>query len=271
MVIVADNCCSVKGKLHEVFGSNVAVKLDLFHAVQRLTKKLPKKHPMVNLYTDDFRLTFRKASDLGYVRMDATADTKTILSNIDQFLTKWKECDLDGWRILNEAAQKEIDLLKGHINKGCLSNLPKSAGTNRNERLHRHLRPHFSHTRLGLPMALSMMTVLLHQYNCHLLELKTGEAEKPIQYESNATSEFQFGIVDKDVQQSLWGSDTCRSGQNFASSILEDNPHTMELNPIVAELITIEELMTILQKSLHLSNLVATKLDSSVLRYQFFP
>ena len=46
LVIIADNCCTIKGKLVEVFGSGVCVKLDLFHAVQRITKKLPKQHPM---------------------------------------------------------------------------------------------------------------------------------------------------------------------------------------------------------------------------------
>lgn len=35
LTIIVDNCCSVRGKLSEVFGSNISVKLDLFHAVQR--------------------------------------------------------------------------------------------------------------------------------------------------------------------------------------------------------------------------------------------
>ena len=273
LVIMADNCCSVKRKLSEMFGPNVAVKLDLFHAVQRLTKKLPKKHPMIRLCTDDFRLIFRTATDLGHKCMDSTADSKTILDNMDRFLTKWKECELDGWKLI-----KEADLLTVHIiNKGCLSNLPKSAGTNRNERLHRHLRPHFSHTRLGLPMALSIMTILLHQYNSRLQGKITGAVERPIQYEDMGISEFQFGIANKDVQQSLWGSSKCKCDLNYGDiiSTLEDyNSQAVQLNSCVAEIITIEDLMKILQKSLHLSTLVktiASKSASSLLRYQFFP
>ena len=71
-----------------------------------------------------YRLIFRTATDLGHKRMDSTADSKTILDNMDRFLTKWKECELDGWKLINEAALKEADLLTVHINKGCLSNLP---------------------------------------------------------------------------------------------------------------------------------------------------
>jgi hypothetical protein len=79
-----------------------------------------------------------------------------------------------GWRIVNDNVLKEIECLKVHINKGCLSNIPPGAGTNRNERLHRHVRPHFSHTRLGLPLALALMTVLLYQHNSRLIENITG-------------------------------------------------------------------------------------------------
>ena len=38
-----DNCCMWKQKLQEVFGQNLDVKLDLFHAIQRVIKKVPKR------------------------------------------------------------------------------------------------------------------------------------------------------------------------------------------------------------------------------------
>ena len=91
---------------------------------------------------------------------------------------------------------EECESIKTHVRKGCLSDLPVGAGTNRNERLHRYLRPHFSHTRLGLLMALSMMTITLHHYNCQLLE-KRGEVQMPIQSLPDVGTDFQFGIVDK--------------------------------------------------------------------------
>ena len=42
---VIDNCCSWRGKMQQVFGSEMEVKLDLFHAVQRVVRCIPKRHP----------------------------------------------------------------------------------------------------------------------------------------------------------------------------------------------------------------------------------
>ena len=38
-----DNCCKLRNKIKNIFGPHVSVKLDLFHAVQRITKTIPKK------------------------------------------------------------------------------------------------------------------------------------------------------------------------------------------------------------------------------------
>lgn len=34
-------------KLQEVFGEDATVRLDVFHAVQRITRKIPKRHPFL--------------------------------------------------------------------------------------------------------------------------------------------------------------------------------------------------------------------------------
>ena len=65
LIILVDNCCSIRGKLIEVFGANITVKLDLFHAMQRLTKKMPKCHPFYYMCMNDLRLVFRQSTDLG--------------------------------------------------------------------------------------------------------------------------------------------------------------------------------------------------------------
>ena len=41
--IMVDNCCSVREKLRDIFGQNPAVKLDLFHAIQRIIVQIPKR------------------------------------------------------------------------------------------------------------------------------------------------------------------------------------------------------------------------------------
>ena len=43
-VVYIDNCCQWKRLLQEEFGNDVLVKLDLFHAIQHITSKMPKRH-----------------------------------------------------------------------------------------------------------------------------------------------------------------------------------------------------------------------------------
>ena len=40
-----DNCCMWQNKLQDVFGADLSVKLDLFYAVQRVIKNIPKRDP----------------------------------------------------------------------------------------------------------------------------------------------------------------------------------------------------------------------------------
>ena len=41
--VVVDNCCTVRKKLQGIFGENTVVKLDIFHAIQRIVTKIPKR------------------------------------------------------------------------------------------------------------------------------------------------------------------------------------------------------------------------------------
>lgn len=41
---IIDNCCKWRKKIHDIFGPNVLVRLDIFHAVQRITKTINKQH-----------------------------------------------------------------------------------------------------------------------------------------------------------------------------------------------------------------------------------
>lgn len=40
---VVDNCCTVQKKLQGIFGECINVKLDVFHAIQRIVQKIPKR------------------------------------------------------------------------------------------------------------------------------------------------------------------------------------------------------------------------------------
>ena len=262
VIIMADNSCNIKRKLVEIFTENVSIKLDLFHAV---TKTMPKRHPFYSLCVADLRLVFRHPEDLSYQQKQSTPAPGVILERMDIFLKKWELCNYNDWKIINEDTLKEIKSLKNHITKGCLSQLPVGAGTNRNERLHRHIKPHFSCTRLGLPMALALMTVVLYQHNSFVQEKKFGKQYKPVStLQETGLGCYKFGIIDKHVEPALQNPKFL--GVNSMMTLL-DHPFfekaakTIVLNETVSKLVTITELMTIIEKAVHLTNV--TKLMKS--------
>ena len=136
------------------------MKLDISHAVQRLTRVLPKRHMLYSQILKDVTLLFRDPNDIGQVRTLPTPAPDILLHKLDMFITKWKEAEVRGSYILNDKVQKELLALKGHINKGCLSNIPHQAGTNRNENLHRFINPYFRRCRMGIPLALAFSYLL---------------------------------------------------------------------------------------------------------------
>ena len=58
-VVYIDNCCQWKRLLQEEFGNDLLVKLDLFHAIQRITSKMPKRHSFYGACISDLRVVFR--------------------------------------------------------------------------------------------------------------------------------------------------------------------------------------------------------------------
>ena len=64
-VVYIDNCCQWKRLLQEEFGNDLLVKLDLFHAIQRITSKMPKRHSFYGAYISDLRVVFRARGNLG--------------------------------------------------------------------------------------------------------------------------------------------------------------------------------------------------------------
>ena len=59
-LISIDNCCQWCHKLQNIFGQHVRIVLDIFHAVQRVTKRMPKHHPYHWKCIQEFRLVFRE-------------------------------------------------------------------------------------------------------------------------------------------------------------------------------------------------------------------
>ena len=176
-MIMIDNCCMWKRKLQSTFGEETCVKLDIFHAVKRITTSMSKKHPYFYAALQDLRLVFRMTGDNGIYRTKSTPPPNILCSNLDAFLSKWsKISDTDSKFIITAAVLKEIDNLRVHINRGCLSDIPPSFGTNRNKNLHRSLNKRFTGNCLGVEVAVAilatfsicgtliMAAVILHQH-----------------------------------------------------------------------------------------------------------
>lgn len=100
--IYVDNCCLLRQKLLHSIGPNIVIKLDLFHAVQRITKTLPKRHPFFHQCVDELKLVFRQTNDLGRKRTAPTPDAECISKNIDDFVKKWDKCLHQEWKLVQD-------------------------------------------------------------------------------------------------------------------------------------------------------------------------
>ena len=163
--VYVDNCCTVRNKLQNVLGSNIRVYLDVFHAAQRVTRTIHKRHPFCRQVMKDIKMLFRDQRDKGEQRTLPTPNHSVLLDNIDFFIKKWKHAESNGWFIVNDKVFKQLAQLKVHASKGCLSGINPGCGTNRNENLHRNINPFFSRCKMGIPLALALLTILFHHHN----------------------------------------------------------------------------------------------------------
>ena len=154
-----DNCCSWRNKLQQVFGEELKVKLDIFHAVKRISDKIPKRHRLRRECMSHWSLVFRDRTDHGEKRSKATPSPAILETSLDEFLQRWKDAKYDDKHVLNEAALHEISNIRKHMKKGCLSGIKPGRGTNRNESLHKDLNNIMSSSRYGVELAYALFTV----------------------------------------------------------------------------------------------------------------
>ena len=163
--VYIDNCCHWRAKIRAVFGEQVKVLLDLFHAVQRISKTLPKRHPFHAACLHDLRFVFRQPGDYGEKRTMATPAPDKIVQNLEKFYEKWSDVSYEDQHIFSESTKSEIEKLKVHASKGCLSNINVGAGTNKNEAFHRYVNTFFHKSRIGILLSYALMMTIIHQYN----------------------------------------------------------------------------------------------------------
>ena len=156
------------------------VYLDIFHAVKRFSDKVPKRHLLCHECLRDWRMVFRDPIDQGDKRTLSTPSPEVLEGNLNQFLHHWKETAYDGKKLINAAALKEIENIRAHIKRGCLSGIKPGRGTNRNENLHKDLNKIMSNSRYGVELAYSLLTVVLYNHNERMAALFEKCMERPI-------------------------------------------------------------------------------------------
>ena len=208
-----DNCCAWRLLLQGVFGL-LPIKLDSFHAVQRIASKIKKRHPLRRQCLDAFRLVFRETGDMEKERKQPTPSREVMLKNLARFLENWKNFAFGGENVLSKQACDELEKLKVHIQKGCLENIPPKAGTSRQESMHKSLRKSVAKRRTGVKVAVASIRTCLYRWNERRLSKKnTSSSVAPITEHQDSTvicddqEMFGIGVIQENDSVDSFGSD----------------------------------------------------------------
>lgn len=165
--VMVDNCCESRQFYQSIF-TNIPIKLDLFHAVQRLTQVLPNKFSAkTRKISNEIGLIFRCKHDRGTVRYMGTPKPQEMLANIEYFMSEHADFIDSLMTEKKKEFYKAIENIKGHIIKDCISDIYPGHGTEANEVLHRLL--NYSCIRgvsnISPELMLALLTVLFYSYN----------------------------------------------------------------------------------------------------------
>ena len=109
------------------------------------------------------KLILRQGGDSGEERVQCTASPAAIEGNVASFLKQWQSVMVDGKHVLPKAAVESVKKLLVHVRKGCLSYIPPSLGTSRNEGIHKILAKWFRGKRIGLQQALAHLGTFFYR------------------------------------------------------------------------------------------------------------
>ena len=198
-----DNCCAWRRKLKSVFGENLKVYLDVFHAVKRFTDKVPKRHPLSYSCISEWKMVFRANNDHGKERQCMTPTPEVLELNLDSFIKRWKDADYDGRKLLSPNALKELDNIRVHMKRGCLSGIQPGRGTNRNENLHKNINLIMSSSKYGVELAYGLLTVCFFDHNERMEAKSKNIPVRPIQHYMDHAFIYEltnekFGLLFKD-------------------------------------------------------------------------
>lgn len=120
---------------------------------------------MSKKFSKEVGMIFRAREDSSEVRKMPTPHPEVMTENLENFVKRWQT-------FLNqdnmERTLTEIDHLRRHISKGCLSDLNPGEGTESNESLHHVLNRSLlcGATTIGPELAIAVITLLFYSINC---------------------------------------------------------------------------------------------------------
>jgi len=81
----------------------------------------------------NFKIIIRDPTDQGKMRKRPTPYKDSIKKNIKILLEQWNDVEYEGTKLVLQCALDEIDKLLMHVRKYCLSHIPPTGGTSKNE------------------------------------------------------------------------------------------------------------------------------------------
>lgn len=184
-------------------------------------------------------MIFRENGDLGEQRLRSTPCESTIEKNLNGFLKRWKSTSNT---CLTEESLKQIDAIRVHIKKGCLSGIPPGFGTEKNEQLHRLLNRSLlsGATRITIELAVALLSVLFYYHSKRVASNRKYSCSSkiqcvpPIRRHSLSTADvdptkwspFKTQMAQEGPTEPIFSYDRQESTEVNSESIVV--PHTIE-------------------------------------------
>ena len=136
---------------------------------------ISKKDSYGKQFSSELSLILRRNGDLGTERTTSTPGSDEIEANLERLLFSWKD------RLPKETLH-QLECLRKHIQKGCLSDIPPGCGTEKNERLHRHINRSLlcGVSKIGPELAIAVMSCALFAWNCKRQINRLTSRAKPV-------------------------------------------------------------------------------------------
>ena len=141
----------------------------------RIVQTISKKDSHGKQFSSELSLILRRNGDLGTERTTSTPGSDEIEANLERLLFSWKDR-------LSKETLHQLECLRKHIQKGCLSDIPPGCGTQKNERLHRHINRSLlcGVSKIGPELAIAVMSCALFAWNCKRQINRLTSRAKPV-------------------------------------------------------------------------------------------